>query len=94
MDLSNYFLAAPSDLHLLGREKELQLLKVYAYNAYFNADQIRTEDVNNGVTYKRDKYAGIDGVFINETLEENAIECLHSYYVGDGPFLWHKYLTG
>jgi len=87
MDLQNYFLSAPSDLNLLGRENELQLLKVYAFNAYFNADPLYTDSVNNGCTYRRDSHAGIDGVFINETLEENTIECLHSYYVGNGVFV-------
>lgn len=86
MDLSKYFLSAPTDLQLLGKEKEVQLLKIYAFNAYFNADPLCTEDVNNGFTYRRDKYAGIDGVYINETLEESTIECLHSYFVGYGTF--------
>ncbi len=86
MDLSEYFLSAPTDLQLQGIVKEAQLLKVYAFNAYFNADSLCTVDVNNGFTYRRDAYAGIDGVYINETLEENTIECLHSYFVGDGTF--------
>lgn len=87
MDLSKYLTSAPEDLKLLGCEPEYQMLKVYAFNAYFNADPVRTEDVNDGCTYRRDKYAGIDGVFINETLEENTIECLHSYFVGSAPFV-------
>ena len=87
MDLSEYFLSSPTDLQILGKEKDLQLLKVYAFNAYFNADPIRTEDVDNGCTYRRDAHAGIDGVYINETLEENTVECIHSYYVGNGPFV-------
>lgn len=86
MDLFKYFLSSPTDLQLLGRENDLQLLKVYAYNAYFNADPLCTEDVNNGCTYTRDKNAGIDGVYINETLEENTIECVCSYFVGETPF--------
>ena len=86
MDLSGYFLLAPTDLQILGRDKDYQLLKVYAFNAYFNADPLCTEDVNNGFTYRRDKYEGIDGVYINETLEDNTIECLYSYYIGDGVF--------
>ena len=69
MDLSEYFLSAPTDLQLQGIVKEAQLLKVYAFNAYFNADSLCTVDVNNGFTYRRDAYAGIDGVYINETLE-------------------------
>lgn len=87
MDLSKYLNNAPEDLKLLGCEPEYQMLKVYAYNAYFNADPVRCEDVNEGCTYRRDKNAGIDGVFINETLEENTIECLHSYFVGNSPFV-------
>ena len=87
MDLSKYLNNAPEDLKLLGCEPEYQMLKVYAYNAYFNADPVRCEDVNEGCTYRRDKNAGIDGVFINETLEENTIECLHSYFVGNSLFV-------
>ena len=87
MDLSKYLTNAPEDLKLLGYEQEYQLLKVYAFNAYFNADPIRTEDVNEGCTYRRDAYAGIDGVFVNETLEENTIECVHSYFVGNKVFV-------
>ncbi|MFA7082400.1 MAG: AIPR family protein [Bacteroidales bacterium] len=87
MDLSKYLNNAPEDLKLLDCEPEYQMLKVYAYNAYFNADPVRCEDVNEGCTYRRDKNAGIDGVFINETLEENTIECLHSYFVGNSPFV-------
>ena len=86
MDLSNYFSDFASDLSLLGCDPELQLLKVYAFNAYFNADPVRTEDVDSGCTYRRDKYAGIDGVYINETLDENTIECVHSYFVGKSVF--------
>ena len=87
MDLSKYLNNAREDLKLSACEPEYQMLKVYAFNAYFNADPVRTEDVNEGCTYRRDKHAGIDGVFINETLEENTIECLHSYFVGSAPFV-------
>lgn len=87
MDLSEYFLSAPNDLNLQDREPAYQLLKVYAFNAYFNADSLCTDDVNNGTTYRRDSYFGIDGIFINHALEEDTIECLGSYYVGNGPFV-------
>lgn len=88
--LTKYFLSAPSELHLLGLEKEVQLLKSYAFNAYFNADPLYTDDVNNGHSYRRDAKGGLDAVFINEALEENTIECLHSYYVGEEPFVLNK----
>lgn len=93
MDLSNYFLDAPIDLLLVDKVNEVQLLKVYAFNAYFNADPIYTDNVNAGCTYRRDAYGGIDGVFINETLEENTIECLHSYFVGNEVFKINEILN-
>ena len=86
MDLTKYFETAPTDLGLSGRSKGDQLLRLYAFNAYFNADVLSTDDVDDGCTYLRDENGGLDGVFVNETLEENTIECIHSYYVGDGVF--------
>lgn len=93
MDLLKYLNNAPADLNVVGCEPEYQLLKVYAFNAYFNADSLKCGDVNDGCTYRRDKYAGIDGVYINETLDENTIECLHSYYVGNSPFILNDVLN-
>ena len=87
MDLSQYFLTAPTELDLVGKENDLQLLKVFAFNAYFNADPISTDDLNNGCTYTRGSHAGIDGVYINESLEENTVECVYSYYVGEKAFV-------
>ena len=73
MDLSKYLNNAPTDLNVAGCEPEYQLLKVYAFNAYFNADTLECGTVNDGCTYRRDNYAGIDGVYINETLDENTM---------------------
>lgn len=87
MDFTKYFLSAPTDLQLLGKEDELKFLLTYAYNAYFNADPVLTDEVHNGCTYRRDSKGGIDGVYINESLEENTIECVHSYFVGNNPFV-------
>ena len=87
MDFTKYFLSAPTDLQLLGKEDELKFLLTYAYNAYFNADLVLTDEVHNGCTYRRDSKGGIDGVYINESLEENTIECVHSYFVGNNPFV-------
>lgn len=86
MDLSKYFPDQPAELNLERIEPEAQLLKIYAYNAYFNADPVEVERVNDGTTRTVLDYAGIDGVFVNETLEENTIECLHVYYVGGSSF--------
>lgn len=86
MDLYNYLSTGPEELELTGHTQDYQLLKVYAYNAYFNADINNTEDVNNGCTYCRDQFKGIDGIYINQTLEENTIECLYSYVINSGTF--------
>lgn len=87
MELVKYFNDFAGDLNLLGQEPECKLVKIYAYNAYFNADSLKTEDVNNGCTFRRqNNQIEIDGVFVNETLEENTIECLFGYYVGNNPF--------
>lgn len=86
MDLSNYFDLAPTDLDLSGREGKVKLLKVFAFNAYFDADVLCTDDVNNGTTISLNTQSYIDGVFINTKLEENTIECVYSYYLGISPF--------
>lgn len=86
MEITKYFSNAPEDLNLKNAVDELSLLKVYAFNSYFNADTSYTGDVNDGCTYRRDKDAGIDGVYINQNLGDDAIECLHSYYLGNNPF--------
>lgn len=90
MDLKEYFNIAPKELEIDGCDYDYQLLKVYAFNAYFNADEMKIDDVNNGCTYRRNANEGIDGVYINETLEENTIECVYSYYVGDTIFNRNK----
>lgn len=86
MDLSKYFLDAPAELDIQSKNSDLQLLKVFAYNAYFDADPLNTDDVNNGCTYRRDNKGGIDGVYLNQTLEDTAIECVISYFVGSSSF--------
>ena len=87
MDLSKYLSNAPEDLGVATAVPEYQLLKVYAYNAYFNADPIKIEDVNNGCTYCGGPKRTIDGVYINESLEENTVECVYSYFVGNSIFV-------
>lgn len=86
MDLDAYFKDAPAELEIAGTEPDYKLLKVYAFNAYFNADITYTDEVNDGCTYRRDKYQGIDAVYINESLEENTIECLHAYHAENNIF--------
>lgn len=86
MELSKFVKDLPLDLNVLDHDPELQLLKLYAYNAYYGADEIHTEDVNDRCTYLRKNGQGIDGIFLNETQEENTIELLFSYFVGEGKF--------
>ena len=86
MDIKKYICDLPSDLNVAGHEPELQLLKLYAFNSYYNADELHTEEVNDRCTYFRKNGFGIDGVFLNDTLEDNTIELIFSYYVGDSKF--------
>ena len=90
MDLEKYLVDLPEDFGLKGKEKDYQMLVLYAYNAYFNADSIRTEEVLDGISYQRDKYGFVDGVYINESLEDNTLECVRSYYVGQEGFSLQK----
>lgn len=86
MDFKKYFLDAPEDLNIVNGTEEFKLLKLYAYNAYFNADPTYTEKVNDGCFFTRNKDSGIDGVYINESLDEDTVECLRIYYVGESVF--------
>lgn len=86
MDFSKIFNDLPDDLVAKGSVEDYKLLMLYAYNAYYNADSVNTEEVKNGITYDRQNRFNIDGVFVNETLDENTIEVLFSYYVGNFSF--------
>lgn len=86
MNLDELAYVLPAEFKTHGAVDDYRLLILYAYNAYFNADNLNTEEVINGITYDRSSKYSIDGVFINETLEENTIEILYSYYVGNQTF--------
>ena len=86
MDFTKLFNELPIELVEKGTVEEYKLLMLYAYNAYFNADILKTEDVKNGIAYDRQNKYNIDGVFINESLDENAIEVLFSYYIRESSF--------
>ena len=86
MNFSDYFSKLPTELISGGDVDELKLLKLFAFNAYFNADNLRTEDVTNGCSFSRKEKWNIDGVFMNESLDEDTIDVLHSYCVGEGSF--------
>lgn len=85
-DLSKFFSDLPAELDVNDKVSEYKLVKLYAYNEYFNADPLKTDDVNNGFTFNRKNNFGIDGVYINETLEENTIECVYAIWCGSAPF--------
>ena len=86
MDFSKYFEDFNAELNLFGAPEECKLAKIYAYNSYYNADPLRTDDVNNGCTFRRKQPIEIDGIYINESLEDNVIDCLFVYYVGKQMF--------
>lgn len=86
MDFSNYLSKVPGELISGNEVPELLMLKLYAFNQYYNADLIRSEDLLNSVSYSRKNKFGIDGVFINESLEDDTIECVYSYYTAHSVF--------
>ena len=86
MNADKLFDNLPDELFSGDEVFELKFLKAYVYNAYFNADSVRTNDVLDGITYSRKNKFGIDGVFINESLEEDTIECVYSYCPNDVDF--------
>lgn len=88
MDFKNYFLDAPEDLNISNGTNEYKLLKVYAFNAYFNGDSTYTQEVNEGCCFTRNKenINGIDGIFVNEKFDEDIVECLHTYCPDNNAF--------
>lgn len=86
MNFNKYFDQLPKDLAVETVISEIKFLKLFAFNAYFAADNLRTEDCNEGCTYKRKNGFGIDGVFLNESMEETTIELVYSYWVEENDF--------
>ena len=86
MDFTKYFDELPKELNALSCIEEIKLLKLYAYNAYFSADIMKSEECNEGCTFRRKNNFGIDGVYLNDSLEDTTIELLYSYWVDDGSF--------
>ncbi len=82
MDIKKYVSKLPEDLECLNKSEEYQLLVLYVYNEYFDASEQETDSVLEGLFYSRERKFNIDGVFVNQKLEENEIECLYSYHVG------------
>lgn len=86
MDFAKYYEKLPSDLEISGKEEGLKLLKLFAFNYYFDADELCTDEVNDATFYSREKTYNIDGVYVNKSLEEDTIELVYSYFVGHGAF--------
>lgn len=86
MNINDYISKVPCELISGNEVPELRMLKLYAFNQYFNADLIRAQDLLNSTSYSRKNKFGIDGVYLNESLEEDTIECVYSYYVENDVF--------
>lgn len=86
MEFDKYLSKLPLELGIIGKEFGLQFLKLYAYYAYFDGDNINTELLNDSCFYSRERKYNIDGVFINKSLEDDAIECVFSMPIKSGNF--------
>ena len=81
MDLSKHYNDLPVELETEGKVEEYKLLKLYAFNAYFNADPIHSEDVNKGCCFVGRTKISMDGIYIDDSSEENTVDCLYTYLV-------------
>ncbi|MFA6755360.1 MAG: AIPR family protein [Bacilli bacterium] len=63
-----------------------KLLVLFAYNYYYSADEINTDDVLDNVCYDRQNDNFLDGVFINSNNDEDTYEFLMVYDVQNDLF--------
>ena len=90
MDLAKYYENLPSDLKIIGKTDEYKLLILYSFYAYYGGDEQRIDELLDSVFYSRQLTYNIDGVFINSNLEEDTLELVYSYSVGNQTFSLNK----
>ena len=86
MDIKTLLKYAPADMELVGKVPELQMLKIFSFHYYFNGEENELTNLEDSIFYSRNDPFNIDGVFINSKLDEDTIECVYSYYVGNSKF--------
>ena len=86
MMLDKYIDKLPAELDVVGKEFGAKLLKLYAFYAYYDGDDVNVQSLNDSCFYSRTKKINIDGVFINKTLEEDALECVYVMPIMNGNF--------
>ena len=86
MDFSNYINKLPSELDCIGKSEEYQLTMLYAFYAYFGGEELNIDDLKESTFYSRQFDFNIDGVYVNSSLEEDTVECLHTYYIGNNTY--------
>lgn len=90
MDLVKYYGNLPSDLKIIDKTDEYKLLILYSFYSYFGGDEQRVEDLLDSIFYSRELTYNIDGVFINSNLEEDTLEIVYSYSIGNETFSLNK----
>ncbi len=69
-------------LSLNNKGDKYKLVGLYAYNAIYDADQEKTEDVTDGIVYEAE--SPIAGVYLNEKLEDDTLELVIPYIPSGG----------
>lgn len=78
MDLNAY----PHDLDVLGLSNKgdaYKLIGLYAYNYFFDADEDKSDEALDGIVTDHSKNL-IDGIYVNDKLEENTLEIDLTYF--------------
>lgn len=90
MDLAKYYQNLSSDLNIIGKTDEYKLLILYSFYAYYGGDEQRVDELLDSIFYSRELIYNIDGVFINSNLEEDTLELVYSYSIGNQTFSLNK----
>lgn len=81
MDLQKIYSNLPESIKKDGCTNELKLLTIFSYYFYNEGNEETATDILSGITFNRANSNLIDGVFLNDNLDEDAIELVSTIYV-------------
>lgn len=81
MDLQKIYSNLPESIKKDGCANELKLLTIFSYYFYNEGNEETATDILNGITFNRANSNLIDGVFLNDNLDEDAVELVSTIYV-------------
>ena len=81
MDLQKIYSNLPESIKKDGCTNELKLLTIFSYYFFNEGNEETATDILNGITFNRANSNLIDGVFLSDNLDEDAIELVSTIYV-------------